>query len=119
MHLLAPVGQDTDTVCIQLPVGTKTNTIARFSTLVDHFLDLLKGKNSTSDAMHTQTAHARYLHGRHAQYVFAVKGNQPKLQDELVQILWDQVPAGKSNHGNQERAQDDPNHQVRDPVCQG
>lgn len=93
VHLLAAVDQDTGAVCGQVPVGTKTNEITAFSTLMDHFLDL-KGKVITADALHTQTAHARYLHSRGAHYVFTVKGNQPKLQNELTQIPWDQMPAG-------------------------
>lgn len=93
VHLLAALDQDTGAVCAQVPVGTKTNEITQFSTLLDHFVDL-KGKVITADALHTQTAHARYLQARGAHFVFTVKGNQPKLQDELLQIPWDHVPAG-------------------------
>lgn len=37
----------------------------------------------TADALHAQRAHADYLHGRGAQYVFTVKGNQPFLHHQL------------------------------------
>lgn len=93
VHLLAAVDQESGAVCGQVPVGAKTNEITAFSALLDHFLNL-KGKVITADALHTQTAHALYLHARGAHYVFTVKGNQPTLQDELVQIPWDQVPDG-------------------------
>ncbi|MNW35522.1 hypothetical protein D3C74_125200 [compost metagenome] len=34
------------------------------------------------------TAHVHYLHARGAHDAFTLKGNQPKLQDELLQIHW-------------------------------
>lgn len=91
--MLAAVDQGTETVCAQVPVGTKTNEINAFSTLLDHFVDL-KSKIITADALHTQPAHAHYVNARGSHYMFTVKGNQPKLQDELLQILWNHVPAG-------------------------
>ena len=93
VHLLAAIDQSTGAVCAQVPVGTKTNEITQFSTLLDHFLDL-KGKVITADALHTQTAHARYLQERGAYYVFTVKGNQPSLHNEMRQLPWDHVPEG-------------------------
>jgi hypothetical protein len=33
----------------------------------------------TADALHTQRAHAEYLHERGAGFVFTVKHNQPRL----------------------------------------
>jgi predicted transposase YbfD/YdcC len=61
-----------------------------FSTLLDTIP--LAGTVVTADAMHAQRAHAEYLHGRGAHYVFTVKRNQPKLHAQLAALPWRDVP---------------------------
>ena len=46
----------------------------------------------TADALHTQRAHAEYLHKRGAGFVFTVKQNQPRLFAALDALAWAQVP---------------------------
>jgi predicted transposase YbfD/YdcC len=43
----------------------------------------ITGALLTADALHTQRAHAEYLHGRGAHYLLTVKANQPGLHDQL------------------------------------
>ncbi len=46
----------------------------------------------TADALHTQRAHAEYLHERGAGFVFTVKHNQPTLFAALDALPWHEVP---------------------------
>jgi len=50
------------------------------------------------DALHTQRAHARYLHQHRSRYVFIVKGNQPTLHAQLGHVPWAQVPDVHDEH---------------------
>ena len=52
----------------------------------------LHGVLVTADALHCQRAHADYLHGRGAHYLFTVKGNQPLLRKALARLPWGQAP---------------------------
>jgi predicted transposase YbfD/YdcC len=52
----------------------------------------LRGVMVTADALHCQRAHADYLHGRGAHYLFTVKGNQPALRRALARLPWAQAP---------------------------
>jgi len=51
----------------------------------------LTGVVLTADAMHTQDAHAKYLHRRGAHYVLIAKGNRPTLHRELSALPWGDV----------------------------
>lgn len=104
VHLFAAIGHD------GIPVGqviapTKGFEIAAFRTLLDR-ADL-HGRVVTADALHTQTAHAHYLHAHGAYYGFTVKANQPSLRERMVTLPWDQVPVAHVNveagHGRCER----------------
>ncbi|XAS69559.1 ISAs1 family transposase [Micrococcaceae bacterium Sec5.7] len=90
---MAAVDHATGTVLGQVDVGVKTNEITMFTTLLETFNDL-DGVVVTADAMHTQRAHAQYLHTRGAHYVLCVKGNQRSLQRQLKSLPWEQVPVG-------------------------
>jgi predicted transposase YbfD/YdcC len=46
----------------------------------------------TADALHTQRAHAEYLHERGAGFVFTAKQNQPRLFAALDALPWTQTP---------------------------
>lgn len=93
VHLMAAIDQDTGAVLGQVSVAEKSNEIPYFSTLMDGIKDV-RGVVVTADAMHTQRAHATYLHGRGAHYLLTVKGNQPGLHDQLESLPWKRVRAG-------------------------
>ena len=61
----------------------------------------------TADALHTQRAHATYLGGRGAAYLFTVKANQPRLHHQLRTMPWKDVPVADvtdgRGHGRRER----------------
>jgi predicted transposase YbfD/YdcC len=59
--------------------------------LADTGVDLARAV-ITADALHTQRAHAQYLHERGAGFVFTVKHNQPALFAALDALPWAQVP---------------------------
>ena len=71
---------DDGTVAAQRPIPVeKTNEITVFAPLLDQVSDAdLAGTVVTADQLHTQRAHARYLHRRNGYYVFTVGGNQTK-----------------------------------------
>ena len=91
-HLLAAFDHTHGVVLGQVDVEAKTNEIPMFSTLLDPIP--LVGAVVTADAMHAQRAHADYLHGRGAHFVFTVKRNQPKLHAQLAGLPWRDVPVG-------------------------
>jgi predicted transposase YbfD/YdcC len=64
-HLLAAFDHDSGVVLGQTVVEGKTNEITAFAPLLDR-VDIT-GAIITADALHTQRAHAEYLHGRGAQ----------------------------------------------------
>jgi len=73
-HLLAAATHDDALVLAQVDVHHKTNEIPMFAPLLDT-IDIA-GMLITADCLHTQRAHARYLHARDADFVFCVKDNQ-------------------------------------------
>lgn len=89
-HLFAAFDQASGVVLGQTIVDGKTNEITVFAPLLDR-IDL-DGAIVTADALHTQTRHADYLHGRGAHYVLTVKANQPSLRRQLAALPWAQVP---------------------------
>lgn len=82
----------------QLPISAKTNEISMFTDVLDQVSDLI-GVLVSADAMHTQTAHADYLHERGAGLLIGVKGNQPTLFDQVKSVPWEQVPVGDTQVG--------------------
>ncbi len=96
-HLLAALDHTTGIVLGQRDVDHKTNEITVFATLLDQ-IDIL-GKLITADALHTQTAHARYLvEDRGAHYLLCVKRNQPTLHAQLAALPWRDVPVADTRH---------------------
>ncbi|MFE4052155.1 ISAs1 family transposase [Streptomyces sp. YIM B13518] len=76
-HLLASM-TGTGLVTAQREVDGKTNEITVFQPLLAP-LDL-NGTVVAFDALHSQTAHARFLvEEKHAHYIALIKGNQPTL----------------------------------------
>jgi hypothetical protein len=78
-HLLAAATHDDALVLGQVEVGAKSNEIPQFAPLLDTLtaagIDLAHTV-ITADALHTQRAHADYLHERGAGFVFTAKQNQ-------------------------------------------
>jgi len=103
-HLVSAVRHDTGTTAGQRQVPAKTNEIKAFTPLLDT-IDVT-GMAITADALHTQRAHATYLHKRKAFYVFYAMGNQPGLFQALDALDWKPVPIGHSAeklaHGRRE-----------------
>jgi len=95
VHLLAAATHRDALVLGQLEVGTKTNEIPMFAPLLDQLaetgLDLTQAV-ITAEALHTQRAHAEYLHDHGAGFVFTVKENQPTLFAALNALPWSQTP---------------------------
>lgn len=89
VHLVAAVDHTTGVVRGQVAVDAKSNEITAFEALLDQ-VDLT-GVVLTADAMHTQDAHARYLHRRGAHYVLIAKANRPTLARELAALPWKDV----------------------------
>jgi predicted transposase YbfD/YdcC len=95
VHLLAAATHEDALVLGQVEVGSKSNEIPMFAPLLDSLagagVDLTRTV-ITADALHTQRAHAHYLHERGAGFVFTVKQNQPRLYAALDSLPWAQVP---------------------------
>ena len=95
VHLLAAATHRDALVLGQVEVGAKTNEIPMFAPLLEGLaeagVDLTRAV-ITADALHTQRAHAEYLHERGAGFVFTVKHNQPGLFAALDALPWSQTP---------------------------
>lgn len=104
-HLLAALDHAHGVVPGQVEVGTKTNEIPLFTTLLDR-VDIADAV-ITADALHAQHAHAGYLHRRGAHYLLVVKRNQPGLYAQLAALPWRDVPVActkrERGHGRTER----------------
>ena len=104
VHLLAALDTSSGIVLGQSVVDGKSNEITAFTPLLDR-VDIT-GAVITADALHTQDEHARYLHRRGAHYVFVVKGNRPKLHQQLAGLPWSDVPTVEATqdagHGRRE-----------------
>jgi len=95
VHLLAAATHDDALVVGQVEVGAKSNEIPQFAPLLDTLAAAgvdLAHTVITADALHTQRAHADYLHERGAGFVFTCKHNQPRLFAALDALPWAQTP---------------------------
>lgn len=104
VHLFSIVEHGTGIPLGQVLAQSKGHEIAAFTTVLDR-IDLTDVV-VTADALHTQKAHARYLHRHGGKYVFIVKRNQPRLHAQLAALPWAQVPtvdrAQDKGHGRRE-----------------
>lgn len=104
VHLLAALDTSSGIVLGQSVVDGKTNEITAFAPLLDR-VDITDAI-ITADALHTQDQHARYLHRRGAHYVLIVKGNRPRLHQQLAGLPWRDMPAvdltQDAGHGRRE-----------------
>jgi predicted transposase YbfD/YdcC len=102
-HLVAAFDHAHGVVLGQLAISTKSNEIPAVRTLLATFD--LAGAVVTVDAMHTQTHTAQLIVEAGGDYVFTVKGNQPKLYAACKALPWSQVPARRaSGKGHGRRA---------------
>jgi predicted transposase YbfD/YdcC len=95
VHLLAAATHGEQLVLGQVEVGAKSNEIPMFAPLLDGLIATgvdLRGLVITADALHSQRAHAQYLHSIGAEFVLTVKGNQPRLFAALDALPWAQTP---------------------------
>ena len=96
VHLFSIVDHATGVPLGQVHAPSKGFEIAAFATVLDR-IDLTDVV-VTADALHTQRAHARYLHRHRGRYVFIVKGNQPTLHNQLRALPWNRVPVADHRH---------------------
>jgi len=84
-----------------MPLGqveiVKGDEVGAFATALDR-LDL-HGLVVTGDALHTQRAHAHYLHRHGGHYFFLAKANQPTLYARLEALPWSRVPQAHLEQG--------------------
>lgn len=95
VHLLAAATHDDSLVLGQVEVGAKSNEIPMFAPLLGALAAAgvdLQEVVITADALHTQRAHAEYLHSVGAEFVFTVKQNQPRLYAALDALPWASTP---------------------------
>lgn len=87
LHLVNAWSTESGICFGQQSVGDKSNEI----TAVPKLLDLMKinGATITLDAMHCQTATARKIIERGANYVISAKNNQPTLFEDIQQAFID------------------------------
>ncbi len=98
-HLLAAATHCDALVLGQVEVGAKSNEIPQFAPLLERLTAAGIDLNQTvitADALHTQRAHATYLHERGAGFVFTAKQNQPRLFAALDALPWTQTPIAAS-----------------------
>ena len=97
VHLLGALHAGTGVVLGQVVVDGKTNEINAFAPLLERVE--ITGAIVTADALHTQTKHVEYLHGRGAHWILTVKANQPTLLNRLRALPWTDVPVADRSHG--------------------
>ena len=91
VFLFAALDHTTGAIIGQESIGEKTNEIPHFQTLMGRIGDL-DGVVVTADALHTQRAHAEYLHSQAGHYVLTVKNNQRALRDRIASQTWAALP---------------------------
>jgi predicted transposase YbfD/YdcC len=86
LHTLSAYATDARLVLTQLSVPEKTNEITAIPELLDHLAETkqLKGALVTIDAMGCQVAIADKIVEHQADYLLALKGNQPTLEAEVA-----------------------------------
>jgi predicted transposase YbfD/YdcC len=93
VHLLAAITHGTGLVIGQDKVARagKANEITHFKPLLEPLP--LRGVVITADAMQTTRENARWtVEDKHAQYLFPVLGNQPRLYAALDALPWENTP---------------------------
>jgi predicted transposase YbfD/YdcC len=89
LHTLSAYASNARLVLGQLSVPEKTNEITAIPELLDHLAETgqLKGALVTIDAMGCQVAIADKIVDHQADYLLALKGNQPTLEAEVADFF--------------------------------
>jgi predicted transposase YbfD/YdcC len=89
LHTLSAYASNARLVLGQLSVPEKTNEITAIPQLLDHLAETgqLKGALVTIDAMGCQVAIADKIVEHQADYLLALKGNQPTLEAEVAEFF--------------------------------
>jgi hypothetical protein len=96
-HLLSAILHQEAVVVAQAAVPATTNEIPTLPALLAPLP--LAGTVVTADALHTQSATARFLvEDKQADYVFTVKENQATLRDDIATLRLDAFPPGGHDH---------------------
>nr|WP_308252950.1 transposase [Pseudonocardia sp. ICBG601] len=99
----------------QVQVAEKGSEITAFTALLDP-LDL-DDVLVTADALHTQRAHADYLHRRGGHYLMTIKANQPTLLARVRALPWTQIGVADRQRGRgTARPRRDPHDQRGQPA---
>ena len=89
LHTLSAYATNAKLVLAQLSVPEKTNEITAIPELLDHLAETkqLEGALVTIDAMGCQVAIADKIVAHKADYLLALKGNQPNLEAEVAEYF--------------------------------
>ena len=106
-HLVSALDHTEGVVLGQLAISAKSNEIPAVRDLIRGFVpEEIAGAVFTIDAMHTQHDTAQTVLDAGADYVFTVKGNQPKLKAQLKDLPWGKLESSSSvetGHGRHTR----------------
>ena len=104
LHTLSAYATNARLTLAQLSVPEKTNEITAIPELLDQLADTrqLKGALVTIDAMGCQVEIANKIVAHGADYLLALKGNQPTLEAD-VEIYFDNAPEDRTRHQNDGR----------------
>jgi hypothetical protein len=92
VHVLSAFATDLSAVLGDLTVAPDQNEITAALTLLK---DLpLDGAVITGDAIFTQREICQHIRDRNGHYLFAVKGNQPQLKNDIAEAFGDLSPCG-------------------------
>ena len=106
-HVLGVLDVSAAVFLTQRQIDAKTNEIGMFTQVMDQ-ISSLEGVLVSGDAMHCQTGHATYLHGRGAGLLVGLKANQPTVLAQVEALPWGQIPAADTEvtprlHGRTEK----------------
>lgn len=96
-HLLAAFEHQTGVVLWQRQIEDKGSEIRELPRLLED-IDIA-GTVVIADALRTQRSHVEYLERRGADWVFAVRGNQPTLLKAEKALPWDDVDVAAQSWG--------------------
>jgi predicted transposase YbfD/YdcC len=105
VHMVSAWANANNLVLGQVKVDDKSNEITAIPRLLEVLV--LRDCIVTIDAMGCQTAIAEKIIEKEADYILAVKGNQPKLEDDVVRVVERSEPSSQTqqeekDHGRME-----------------
>lgn len=109
LHIVSAWCEDNHMILGQLRTEEKSNEIAAIPELLKQLM-LPAGCTITIDAAGTQKTNANLIRDMNADYVFAVKGNQPNLRDEIENYFTQAEEAGQEYAPLDEFISEERNH---------